>query len=148
VVDGDRGGWNKFLENCATIFSEFGDIPFVHWTSYEKTQVSKYIQKFDDPDGIATRVLSNLHDLHRIVEKSLILPIPTYGLKIIEGIAGYSRQFADAGGKWSMAKYIEAIETGEPAHSKSLIEEIVKYNEEDLDALWAVYCWVLTFDNA
>jgi predicted RecB family nuclease len=141
-ANGDRDGWSKFLENCRSIFNRLGDIPFVHWTSYEKTQVTKYLDKFGDVDGIGSKVIANLSDLHKVVDGSVILPVPTYGLKVIERVAGYERKLEDAGGKWSMAKYIEAIETGDPAMAHALIEEIATYNEEDLDALWAVYCWL------
>jgi predicted RecB family nuclease len=140
--DGDKEGWQKFLSECASIFSEYGPIPFVHWSSYEKTQISKYIQKYGDENNIAARVLESLHDLRPIVENAFVLPTPTYGLKRIEQFAGYKRQLAEAGGKWSMATYIEAVETADPNKASELMTEIVKYNEEDLDAMWAVYEWI------
>jgi predicted RecB family nuclease len=141
--EGDCDGWQKFLEVCSAIFAEYGSIPFVHWSSYEKTQVNKYIKKCGDGDGIASRVLENLHDLRPVVEKAFVLPTPTYGLKAIERFAGYKRKLIESGGKWSMATYIEAIETEDPAKASELMGEILKYNEEDLDATWFVYQWVL-----
>ena len=30
-ADGDREGWEKFLDAANAIFTEYGDIPFVHW---------------------------------------------------------------------------------------------------------------------
>jgi predicted RecB family nuclease len=77
------------------------------------------------------------------VENAFVLPTPTYGLKRIEQFAGYKRKLTGAGGKWSMATYIEAVETEDPAKAAELKGEILKYNEEDLDAMWFVYRWVL-----
>ena len=41
-----------------------------------------------------------------------------------------------------MATYIEAIETRDPEKASQLVEAILKYNEEDLDAMWSVYQWI------
>lgn len=35
--DGDRQSWEDFLQIAKGIFEQYGDIPFVHWASYEKT---------------------------------------------------------------------------------------------------------------
>ncbi|MBI4682290.1 MAG: hypothetical protein HY757_04225 [Nitrospirae bacterium] len=43
---------------------------------------------------------------------------------------------------WSIAKYIEAVETEDEGERKSLMDEILKYNEEDLKATWAVFGWL------
>jgi predicted RecB family nuclease len=49
----------------------------------------------------------------------------------------------EAGGKWSMATYIEAIKTQDPEKASQLMGKILAYNEEDLDALWFVYEWLI-----
>ena len=142
-VDGDQLGWQRFLQSCQELFSEYGDVPFIHWSHYERTQVRKYVEKYGDPDGIAARVLENLYDLYPVVEGSLVLPIPSYSLKVVEQVVGFTRKIPEANGKWSMATYIEAIETEDPKKAGELIGQIVQYNEEDLDALWAVYQWLV-----
>lgn len=141
--EGDRAGWQKFLEECRAIFEERGPISFVHWSPYEKTQVRKYVEKYGDPHGIAARVLDSLYDLQPAVEDAFVLPTPSYGLKLVEQVTGYARMLPEAGGKWSMATYIEAVETEDPVKAAGLMGEILTYNEEDLDAMWAVYRWIL-----
>jgi len=71
--DSDQQGWNAFLEAAKGIFEEYGDPPFVHWASYEKTYISKYMKRYGDPEGIAGRVLSNLCDLLAITKNSVVL---------------------------------------------------------------------------
>jgi len=141
-ADGDERGWRRFLEHSQRIFTEYGAAWFVHWSPYERTQLRKYVDKYGDPDGTAARVLDSLYDLHPVVEGSLVIPVSSYGLKLIEQVAGYERRMPETGGKWSMATYIEAVETEDPARAAELIGDIVRYNEEDLDALWAVYQWL------
>jgi predicted RecB family nuclease len=41
-----------------------------------------------------------------------------------------------------MAKYIEAIETKDKNVQQNIIKQILKYNEEDLVATWAVFQWL------
>ena len=75
-------------------------------------------------------------------EEAVIIRVRSYGRKLIERVAGYERTMPEAGGKWSMATYIEAVETEDPETAAALISQIVRYNEEDLDAMWAVYEWL------
>jgi predicted RecB family nuclease len=141
-VDGDKAGWLAFLENAKRIFQLYGDIPFVHWASYEKTYVSRYIQRHGDVGGVAARVMANLLDLLRVAEKSIVLPLPSFSLKVVEQHAGYKRKNAEFGGQWAMAMFIEATETSGEAKRKQLMDEILAYNEEDLEATWTVFEWL------
>ncbi len=38
--DGDKECWFNFLSNAKGIFGTYGDIPFVHWATYEQTYAS------------------------------------------------------------------------------------------------------------
>jgi predicted RecB family nuclease len=139
---GDRDGWVAFLAHAKSIFERYGDIQFVHWSAYEKTYLNRYISRYGDPDGIAARVLMNLVDLLPITKASLILPVPSYGLKTIEKYVGFKRTQDEYGGTWSMATFIEATETQDEVKRNELMDAILKYNEEDLHATWAVLSWL------
>ncbi|MCK4395482.1 TM0106 family RecB-like putative nuclease [candidate division WOR-3 bacterium] len=140
--DGDQKGWEDFLSNCQRIFDEYGDIPFIHWHHYEKTKVKLYIERYSDPDEVAQRVLDNLVDLHPLTKKAIVLAEPSYSLKVVEQLAGFERTQDEYGGKWAMAKYIEAVETEDKSIRQEIIDQILKYNEEDLAATWAVFQWL------
>jgi predicted RecB family nuclease len=140
--DGDRIGWERFLANCERLFSEYGDIPFVHWASYEKTKVRLYLERYGDRDGLALRVLENLVDLLPIAKASVVIPEPSYSLKCVEREACFQRTQTEYGGTWAMAKYIEAVEAADDTLRQEIMGEILTYNEEDLEATWAVYQWL------
>jgi predicted RecB family nuclease len=140
--DGDRAGWTDFLAKADDIFKEHGDLPFVHWATYEKTHIDEYIKRFGDPDGIAARVRQNLLDLLPITQRSIALPLPSYSLKVIEKYVGFKRSQDEYGGDWSMAKYIEATETSDEKTRNEVMGEILTYNAEDLTATWAVLQWL------
>ena len=141
-ASGDREGWLAFLQRARRIFEVYGDVPLVHWSCYEKTYLSKYIQRYGDVDGVAARVMANLLDLFAVTKESIILPVPSFSLKVIEQYVGYKRKQPEYGGQWAMATFIEATETCDEAKRQEMMGEILAYNQEDLEAMWAVFTWL------
>jgi predicted RecB family nuclease len=117
-------------------------VSFVHWAPYEKTYLDEYINRYGDDDGIAARVKANLLDLLTVARDSVVLPVPSFSLKVIGKYVGYKRTREKHGGQWSMAMFIEATETSDEAKRNELMAEILKYNSEDLEATWAVFQWL------
>jgi predicted RecB family nuclease len=142
--DGDRSGWVRFLAAVKSIFDAYGDLPFVHWTAYERTKVAAYLERFGDNEGIAERLKRNLVDLFALTQNSIALPIPSYSLKVVEKYIGFKRSQTEYGGDWAMAAFIKATETSDEKKRKELLENILTYNREDLAATWAVLEWLKT----
>ena len=105
-------------------------------------KINLYLERYGDRDGVAQRVLDNLLDLLPITRESVAVPLSSYGLKEIETLTGYERQLEESGGEWSMARYIEATETSDAAERAAIMDEILAYNREDLEATWAVMEWL------
>jgi len=141
-VNGDLEGWQNFLSLAKEIINDHGDIKFVHWSQHEKTFINKYVERYGDIDGVAESVLERLVDLFLITKKSIIIPVPSYSLKAIEQYVGFSRTQDEFGGQWSIAKYTEAMESEDAETRKEILDELLKYNEEDLDATWHVMTWL------
>ena len=98
--------------------------------------------RYGDPAGIAARVLLNLLDLLPVTENTIVLPLPSYSLKVVEQYVGFRRSQDEYGGSWAMAQFILATETNNETERNARMDEILKYNEEDLAATWAVYDWL------
>lgn len=141
-IDGDRRGWEEFLAIANKVFEEYGDLPFVHWHHYERSRLDMYMERFGDRDGIAARVHGNLLDLFPITQRALVLPLPSYSLKVVENYVGFKRRLEESEGQWAMAKYIEATETENVEQREKIMSEILAYNQEDLAATWAVLTWL------
>lgn len=139
---GDEEGWRDFLRKADAIFQQHGDVPFVHWSHYERTQISEYVKRHGDPTGTAARVLANLLDLLPIARDSVVLPLYSYSLKEVEKYVGFKRTQDEYGGSWSMARYIEATETEDEALRAELMKSILVYNAEDLQSTWVVLKWL------
>lgn len=140
--DGDREGWLSFLANVKRVFEIHGDIPWVHWAPYERTYLRRYAARFGDIDGIASRLAANLLDLLTVTRESVVLPLPSFGLKIVEEYVGFKRKEAEYGGAWAMATFVEATETNDEGKRTELMDKIIAYNKEDLGATWAVFQWL------
>jgi predicted RecB family nuclease len=140
--DGDREGWGIFLLNAQTVLSRYPNIPFIHWHHYERVRIDMYIERYGDPKGIAAHVRKNLLDLLPICQNSIALPLPSYSLKVIEKYTGFKRTLDEYGGEWAMAKYIEATELEDAKAREKVMDEILKYNQEDLEATWHVLRWL------
>jgi predicted RecB family nuclease len=140
--DGDREGWEAFLRLIASILDECPGTSFIHYGNYEKTKVRLYVDRYGDPSGTAGRLLPLLFDLHPAVTRAVALPVFSYGLKTVERCAGFARGLPEANGAWAMCRYIEATETSDPAARAAIMDQILAYNEEDLDATWAVMEWM------
>jgi predicted RecB family nuclease len=140
--EGDEEGWQDFLARAGGVFDSYGDIPFVHWHYYERVFLDRYINRFGDNGGVAARVKDNLLDLLPITQKCIALPVPSYSLKVVEQYIGFQRTQEEYGGDWAMAKYIEATEMGDEQQRQEVMDQILTYNKEDLEATWAVLQWL------
>src|SRR6202162_795923 len=141
-VDGDREGWDSFLQIASRLFAEYGDIPFVHWGSYERTKLQLYVDRYGDLDGIAARLLDRLVTLLDVVRASVVFPLPSLSLKVIEKHVGFTRKLSETNGAWAICRYIEATEISDPVGRAEIMARILAYNAEDLQATWAVMEWL------
>jgi predicted RecB family nuclease len=91
---------------------------------------------------VEAHVLANLLDLLPITKNAIALPLPSYSLKVVEGYVGFRRKQQGCSGDWAMAQFIRATETGDEAERNARMGEILRYNEEDLAATWAVFGWL------
>ncbi len=139
---GDRRGWMRFLEAMAVIFEKFGDIPMVVYSPYEATHVKLYITRYGDWNGVGERVLRNLWDMLPAIRNSVALPLCSYSLKQVELHVGFQRTQEEFGGSWSIAQYFRAMQAQNPAIRTAIMNEILKYNAEDLLATVAVFNWL------
>lgn len=148
--EGDRRGWEEFLKQARGLLLAHPSIWFVHWSSYERTRITQYIGRYgDDEHGTADEVLKSLLDLLPIAKAAVAIPAPSYSLKVIEKLdavrlaSGFSRTADDvAKGDDSIAAYIEAVETEDMSRRSEIVDAIVAYNKEDLEATWAVQVWL------
>jgi predicted RecB family nuclease len=57
--------------------------------------------------NVTSRVIANLLDLFTVTKESIILPVLSFSLKVIEKYIGFKRSQNEFGGQWAMAMFIE-----------------------------------------
>lgn len=141
--DPDEEVWRRFLARAAAVIARWPDAPWLHYANNERTWVRKYAERWGDPDGTAALLLERLFDLHaEVVAKSLRLPLRSYGIKHVAKHLGFEWSNPEAGSQWSVVQYRRACRAGDPAERTRLLDEIVRYNADDLGALRTLWIWL------
>jgi len=147
---GDEKGWQDFLKQSRAIIDAHPGIRFVHWHDYDRRMVDNYLKRYgDDEHGTAEEILTLVLDLHPITKNAVAVPAPSYSLKVIEGLedvkekTGFERRADEvAKGDESIVAYMEAVETDDMDRRDEIVKALCDYNEEDLEATWAVQVWL------
>ena len=87
-------------------------------------------------------MLKQLLDLHPLLQRTVVLPDPSYSLKVVKQRVGFRRTMDEYGGSWLIAKCIRAVEAAGPAVYEETIRDTCRHNREDLEATWAVFRWL------
>ena len=150
---GDRDAWQAFLRTAAALLAKRPTLRFVHWGTYETAALDRYVERHGDffpplpageggGEGVAAHIRERCLDLHRLFKTSVALPVESYGLKAIGRYLGFVRKLPDYQGGLAIARYIQAVETEDAALRAQILDEILAYNEEDLDATRAAMEWL------
>ena len=142
---GDREGWEAFLAEAAAIFAEHGDIPFVHWASYERAKINLYLDRYGDRDGIAARVKRQpprpAPD-HLRVRRPPPLQLQPQGRRGRSPATSASSRSTAATGRWRATSRRPRPRTRRCGRRSWT--QILAYNREDLEATWAVMQWLIS----
>lgn len=140
--DGDEQGWRRFVARAAEVLDEFPESVWVHYASYEKTWVRKYVERWGAPDGFLERLTPRLFDLYSALTKWVRLPLRSYSIKHVAPWIGYAWSNPESGSAWSIVQFQRACAATDAAVRRGILDEIARYNADDLGAMRAVWDWV------
>lgn len=139
---GGREAWFGFLGNAAAVLKKQGDLPFFHWSRFDKDRLLEYASRWGDRDGIADRVACNLFDLRLAARDTVAIPDTSYSICTVEQHAGFKRTRSQQQSDEDIARYIRAVEIKDEALRAELLDRVVERNREDLAANRAVLTWL------
>src|SRR5438132_10411720 len=114
-----------------------------HYGAYEKTAITElmgvYATREDQVDDLLRREV--LVNLHTVVRQGLRAGVPSYSLKEIEALAGFTRRADMRTGTDAVLAYERYMDTRDGA----LLDGIAAYNDDDCRATLALRDWLVAY---
>ena len=129
--------WQQFLELMWT----YPIAPIFHFCDYEVKTFKRLAKLYNTPAYLWKPVLKRFVDIHKQVTQKAIMPVESYALKPIARWLGFDWRDAKANGAQCVCWYDDWLKTGD----RSLLEAIVRYNEDDCRATYVVKDWLTNF---
>jgi uncharacterized protein len=129
--------WQQFLE----LMWAYPIAPIFHFCDYEVKTFKRLAKLYNTPAYLWKPVLKRFVDIHKQVTQKAIMPVESYALKPIARWLGFDWRDAKANGAQCVCWYEDWLRTGD----RSLLEAIVRYNEDDCRATYVVKDWLTNF---
>lgn len=152
--DTDEQAWSRFLAMVGGFRERFQNPYFVHYSNYERVQIQRYADRYGDQSHeIVQWLLADagpLLDLRTLVKDAYILPLLSYGLKMIcrdPRLVNFQWRLDESGSQWSVVRYYDYLDASNDAAAAEIKAEILTYNEDDVRATHALTQWLESMEN-
>ncbi len=133
----EGAAWEEFLQLMWT----YPIAPIFHFCDYEVKTFKRLAKLYNTPAYLWKPVLKRFVDIHKYVTQKAIMPVESYALKPIARWLGFEWRDAKANGAQCVCWYDDWLKTGD----RSILEAIVRYNEDDCRATYVVKDWLTNF---
>ena len=141
---GDRDAWERFCARIIEIFRAHPNAVLVHWHQAEPMWIERYSKRLGAPAEFTELVHAPgaTYDLHAALEKCVRLPLRSTSVKYVAPWLGFAWSNPNADAAWSTAQLHRAQATRDPAERAALLDEVARYNADDLWAMRVVWRWL------
>ncbi|MEL7037920.1 MAG: TM0106 family RecB-like putative nuclease [Cyanobacteria bacterium J06592_8] len=115
--------------------------PIFHFCDYEFKTIKRLAKVYQTPDYRWKPLLKRLVDIHKQVTQRVTLPVESYALKPIARWMGFEWNDPSANGAQCVYWYEKWLQTGD----HTLLDTIVRYNQDDCRATFHVKEWLTHF---
>ncbi|MEB3279360.1 MAG: TM0106 family RecB-like putative nuclease [Lyngbya sp.] len=129
--------WLEFLNLVWT----YPIAPIFHFCDYEPKTIKRLAKAYNTPDYLWKPLLKRLIDIHQQVTQLVTLPVESYALKPIARWMGFEWNDPSANGAQCVYWYEQWLKTGD----RTLLDTIVRYNQDDCQATFHVKEWLTNF---
>jgi predicted RecB family nuclease len=137
----ERRLFEDFVDLVQERLARDPDMHVYHYGAYEKAAMTElmgiYATREDQVDDLLRREI--FVNLHTVVRQGLRAGVPSYSLKEVEALAGFSRRADLRTGTDAVLTYERYMDT----RDGGLLEGIAAYNEEDCRATLALREWLV-----
>jgi len=137
--DKEKQMWKEFLAWTETLPEQY---TVYHYANYELQRLSILAKRYGDTDHPhLERFRNSMVDLKEVVREHIVFPLYFYSLKSIAKFLGFHWMGDVKGGGDSILVYGNWLETG----NRSLLDSIIQYNREDVQATAHVLAWMRAY---
>jgi uncharacterized protein len=147
---GDREAWLRFVARALEVHHQHPRAVWVHWHQAEPMWIDRYSKRHGAPREFLElmRASGTLFDLHRELERTVRLPLRSTSVKFVARWMGFEWSNPDADAAWSTAQLHRARGTVDLAARQRILEEVARYNADDLWAMRTVWRWLAAAASA
>ncbi len=133
---GEEKLWRDFVAWCATLPEEF---TVYHYADFELTRINLLAKRYHtEEDPHLVRFRAAMVDVKDLVRDHVVFPLHFYSLKAIAKFLDFKWEGDVQGGGQSVFAYERWIETKD----RSILDGIIQYNREDVQATAHVLRWM------
>ncbi len=129
--------WEQFLH----FVSLYPDAPIFHYSEYEVDAVQRLAKLYRTSPKKIQPLLSRFVDLHEMTIETVTLPVRSYSLKSLAQWLGFQWRDRGVRGDQTVCWYDRWLKSGD----RSLLEAILRYNEDDCRATYLLKNWLVEF---
>ena len=118
------------------------DYVIYHYANYEKSHMTKMMEKYEIDNATQKLLLDNLIDVHKVAKSSVSFPTIGTGLKQIAPYMGFVWRQNDVSATESIAMYFDYVK--DPIGNKINLKKITDYNEDDCIATRVIKDWLVS----
>jgi len=105
------------------------DYVIYHYHHYEKTHMTKMMEKYEIDNATQNLLLNNLIDIHKVATDSVVFPTYGNGLKQIAPYLGFTWRHKDVSATESISMYLEYVQ--DPEGKEKEFQKVIDYNKDD-----------------
>lgn len=139
-LDGERQAFEGLVDLIHARLAEHPGLHVYHFSGSEpstlKRLMAEHVSREAQVDDLLRRKV--FVDLHTILRQALRAGVPSYSLKDVEALFGFTRSGPVQSGTQAILHYERWLHQGDPA----LLDEIAAYNREDCRATLGLLDWL------
>jgi predicted RecB family nuclease len=139
--DAEKRAFEELVDYLVERRRRFPGMHVYHYAPYERTALSRLMGEHATREEEIDDLLRGevLVDLFRVMRQALRASVPSYSIKEVEKLYGFTREAEVGGGSEAVYDFETWLETGEDP----LLDGIAAYNREDCVSLYELHRWLL-----
>lgn len=147
-------GEARLWRRLSTLLARYPDWPVLHYGETESIALLRLAERQGASEPERERLRARLVDVHQRLRRHWLLPVNSYGLKAVAGWLGFAWSQKGVDGARCLLWWRQWRQGGGGPRRPSRralgrkLGRILRYNQDDSLATWAVVRWLLDQDDA